>query len=311
MVLSSLQALPLSIRALTMRYGQYAAVRDLSLAVEEGEIVGLLGPNGAGKTTLLKTVEGVQSPTQGEIFIFGHAPRSFPAKVRAKVGFVFQRNALPEHVTVSQFITMYRRVHGESEALNDIVEKLGLTHLLARVVGELSVGQRQRLSVFSALAGNPSLILMDEPTSALDLRSRHAVWDVILSRKRERSLSGLIATHDMEEAQMLCDRVLFIEQGQLRGEMSVSAGKGSPQTTLSVRFSAPHEFVAATPLLQKLIAQPEQEGSFHRLQCPKDVLCELVAIIMAGENSHGFNAQLEISQQGLESAYLSHVSAAD
>jgi len=311
MTLTPLHAIPLSVRALTRRYGEHVAVHDLSLEVTQGEVVGLLGPNGAGKTTLLETVEGVQSPTQGEVFVFGHKPRSLPAQIRANIGFVFQRNALPEHVLVSQFITLYRRVHGETEVLNGLVDKLGLTHLLTRIIGELSVGQRQRLSVFAALAASPSLVLMDEPTSALDLRSRRAVWDVILSGKHERSLSGLIATHDMEEAQMLCDRVLFIEHGRLQGEISVTSKQKQPPPTLSVHFSAPRELVDEYPLLQKLIAQPTQGITPYQIQCPKDILSELVAIVMAGENVYGFNAQLEIRQQGLESAYLHHVSAAD
>jgi len=311
MTLLPLDARPLSVQALTRRYGEHIALRDLSLEVATGEVVGLLGPNGSGKTTLLETVEGVQSPTQGEVFVFGHKPRSLPAQIRANIGFVFQRNALPEHVTVSQFITLYRRVHGETETLNELVAKLGLAHLLKRVIGELSVGQRQRLSVFAALAATPSLVLMDEPTSALDLRSRKAVWDVILNGKRERALSGLIATHDMEEAQMLCDRVVFIEHGQLRGDLSVSARQGPPQATLLVRFSAPQEFVTAQPLLQKLIAQTKQNGISYQLQCPKEFLPEFISIVLAGEIAHGFDAQLEVNQHGLESAYLDHVSAAD
>jgi len=311
MTFPPLNARPLSVRALTRRYGGHIALRDLSLEVATGEVVGLLGPNGAGKTTLLETVEGVQSPTQGEVFVFGHKPRSLPAQIRANIGFVFQRNALPEHATVSQLITLYRRVHGETEALNELVAKLGLAHLLTRVIGELSVGQRQRLSVFAALAGSPSLILMDEPTSALDLRSRRAVWEVILNGKRERSLSGLIATHDMEEAQTLCDRVLFIEQGQLQGQMSVSARQGHLQSTLSVLFTAPHDFVETNPLLQKLSTQTEQNGMSYQVQCPKESLSELIASVLAGEIHHDFNAQLEVKQYNLESAYLNHVTAAD
>jgi len=304
-------AAPLTVRALTRCYGQHIAVRDLSFEITSGEVVGLLGPNGAGKTTLLETTEGVQSPTRGEVLVFGCKPRALPAHIRAKVGFVFQRNALPEHVNVAQIVALYQRIFGKTEALNEMVEKLGLSHLLTRIIGELSVGQRQRLSVFAALAGSPSLILMDEPTNALDLRSRRAVWDVILSGKRERSLSGLIATHNMEEAQILCDRILFIEKGQLQGELSVSAMQEQPQSALSVRFSAPFDFVTTSPLLQKLIPQIEQGNDSWQLQCPKESLSELVAILLEGEHSHGFDARLEISQQDLESAYLSHVEAAD
>jgi len=137
------------------------------------------------------------------------------------------------------------------------------------------------------------------------------VWDVILNRKHERSLSGLIATHDMEEAQILCDRVLFIEHGQLQGGMPVVAEPKQPPSTLSVRFSAPRELVDEYPLLQTLITKPMQGITPYQVQCPKDRLSELVSIVIAGENVYGFNAQIEIRQQGLESAYLDHVSAAD
>jgi len=310
-VSASLIVPPLSVRALTRRYGQYTAVRDLSLEVSPGEMVGLLGPNGAGKTTLLETIEGIQTPTQGEVFVFGHLPHSLPAEIRAKVGFVFQRNALPEHVTVLQLVTLYQRVYGDTEALNEVVVKLGLKHLFTRVISELSVGQRQRLSVFAALSSTPSLILMDEPTSALDLRSKKAVWEVILSGKRERSLSGLIATHNMEEAEMLCDRVLFIEHGQLKGDLSVTDAHGEQQTTLTVHFSAPQVLVSETALLQELIPQIEKGLSSYQVQCPKTVVSELISALMAGEKTYGFDAKLEISQQHLESAYLTHVSTAE
>jgi len=303
--------LPLSVNALTRRYGQHIAVHDLSFEVSPGEVVGLLGPNGAGKTTLLETIEGVQTPTLGEVFVFGHPPRSLPGEIRAKVGFVFQRNALPEHATVSQLITLYRRIYGDTDVLNETVAKLGLTHLLKRVIAELSVGQRQRLSVFSALSAVPSLILMDEPTSALDLRSKKAVWDVILGGKRERSLSGLIATHNMEEAQILCDRVLFIEHGKLKGELQINDLYGQQQSTLSIRFSAPQDFVNNNTLLQELIPEDERETSSWQIQCPKTVAGELISTLLAGESSHGFDARLEISQQNLESAYLTHVSTAE
>jgi len=302
---------PLSIRALTRRYGEHVAICDLSLEIQPGEIVGLLGPNGAGKTTLLETIEGIQSPTQGEVLVFGSPPRSIPAHVRAKIGFVFQRNALPGHATVAHIITLYRRIYGNTEELSTVIAKLGLEHLLTRRIDELSIGQCQRLSVFAALAGSPSLLLMDEPTSALDVRSRQAVWSVILEQKRERSLSGLIATHDMEEAQTLCDRVVFIEHGQLQGELIVSALQNQMPSTLTVRFSAPQGFVDANDFLKTLIAQTEQTGHFYRVQCPKHRLCEFIAVMLAGEHSHHFDARLEISQNSIESAYLNHVAAAD
>lgn len=299
---------PLAVRALTRRYGARTVINDLSLEVRPGEIVGLLGSNGAGKTTLLETIEGIQSPTLGEISVFGYAPRRLPAQVRGQVSFVFQRNALPEHVTVGQFVRLYEQIHGPSTQMVQAAERLGLSHLLPRIIGELSVGQRQRVSVFAALAGSPALVLMDEPTSALDLRSRRAVWDAISEGKRERALAGLIATHDMEEAEVLCDRVLFLEGGQLRGSHPVTSPLLDDACTTIVEFDAPAAVLQSSALLNGFDLQRGNGNLRWKTHCPKQAVPDLVRNLLAAEQEFGFHTRIAINPQQIETAYLHHVS---
>ncbi len=303
--------LPLVVEALTRRYGSRTALDDFSLEVRPGEVVGLLGPNGAGKTTLLETIEGIQTPTLGAVRVFGHTPRRLPTAIRAKVGFVFQRNAIPEHITVAQLITLYARIHGDTATLRRTAQRLGLSHLHARTTSELSVGQRQRVSVFAALAGAPSLVLMDEPTSALDLRSRRAVWDTLKEGKQERSLAGLIATHDMEEAEALCDRVLFIEDGRLRGTLSMNEATNAPCATVTVTFHAPASFVHASAISQATTDHPTEPLPRWRAQCAKDELPAFLVTLLGAERTYGFDARLGVDPQQIESAYLMHVQKAD
>lgn len=303
-------ALPLSVRALTRQYGQRKILRDISFDIRPGEIVGLLGPNGAGKTTLLETIEGIQTPTLGEVRVFGQLPRSLRSDVRAKVGFVFQRNSLPDHVTVWQLVSLYTSIFGKNEHQQTLLMTLGLGHLLTRFVGELSVGQRQRLSVFSALIASPTLVVMDEPTSALDLRSRRAVWEVIQNAKLTRSLSGLIATHDMEEAEALCDKVIFIDEGVLRGSVPLRAERNT-RPTLSIRFEAPAEFVRDCLTFKAFAMTFDENSQTYQIDCPKDMLPEIIGVLVEGERSKGFDSKLAVGQHALESAYLSHVATAE
>lgn len=303
-------AVPLRVAAVSHRYGARQVLHGLDLKVSPGEVVGLLGPNGAGKTTLLELIEGIQIPWLGSIQVLGRAPREMPAADRARVGFIFQRNALPDHVTVGQMIVLCQRVYGSSSHTDMLVTSLGLTHLVSRLVGELSVGQKQRLAVFCALVSSPSFLVMDEPTSALDPRSRRAVWDVVLAAKRERHLSGLIATHDMEEAAALCDRVCFIEDGRLRGSMPTDMAHAKI-TKLMVRFRAPKAFIDECPVLNAYTLHRNPGSDGYSIDCPKDRVPEVVQALISGERTHGFDSALLVGQQALERAYYKHVSTAE
>ncbi|OBU49731.1 hypothetical protein A9K69_19475 [Stenotrophomonas maltophilia] len=202
-------------------------------------------------------------------------------------------------------------MHGDSSILQRTQQRLGLSNLLACNLGELSIGQRQRVSVFAALASSPSLVLMDEPTSALDERSKRAVWDTIVDRKREGALSGLIATQDMEEAEAICDRVVFIEAGHLRGSLSILAPAAAMPTMLTVDFHAPASFIQSSAVMQSVAVVPAGCGDRWQARCPKEQMPAFIVALLTTEREHGFNACLSIDSLQNESACLNHVFKAD
>lgn len=292
---------------IAIRYDDFVAVDDVSFTIRPGEIVGLLGPNGAGKTSLLETLEGLQKPASGKVTLLGYAPGQLPAARRSEVGFVFQRSALPGHVSVAQLTELYRQTFPDSSFGSHLETTLGLDHLQDRPVSELSVGQRQRLSVFCALYGRPSVLIMDEPTSALDIRSRRSVWDAILLCKRQGGMSGIIATHDMAEAMELCDRVYFIESGRICGELLTSQAAASHKLQLSIQFKAPASFLDSWRRPAEAGLELRLGSDIHQLDCPKAQAASVIADILNAEQTYGFDAELSVRQSVLEKAYLQHI----
>ncbi len=297
-----------TVERVCIRYNEFLAVDDVSLHIHRGEIIGLLGPNGAGKTSLLEALEGIQKPASGSVSVLGHAPGKLPPSRRGELAFVFQRSALPGHASVSQLMDLYSRVFPNCEFGRQIAAVMGLNHLQESCIGDLSVGQRQRLSVFCALYGKPSMLIMDEPTSSLDIRSRRAVWDAVLQLKRQGGMSGIIATHDMTEAMELCDRVYFIEAGKICGEMTPGQEREHSSARLSIRFAAPDAFLANWPRLADAALTLQTGAEEHCLDCPKIIAAELIADIFQAELDLGFDARLTVRQTVIEQAYLKHIS---
>lgn len=296
------------VNSLSLHYNELIAVDEVSFQVNAGEIVGLLGPNGAGKTSILEALEGIQKPAAGNIRLLGYAPGQLPAGRRAELGFVFQRSALPPHVKVRQLMELYRSIFSDAEFGNQLAATLGLDHLRDRFVGDLSVGQCQRLSVFCAMFGKPSLMIMDEPTSALDIRSRRAVWDAIQLRKREGGMSGVIATHDMDEAMALCDRLYFIENGKICGELVTNQLSTRQAGRMSIHFKAPAQFIDDWERADHpgVVLMPGEYS--HDLECDKQMASAIIDDILQAEQRLGFSADLSVHQVLLETAYMQHIS---
>ncbi len=182
------------VQEVSLAYGEKLALDKVSLICRPGEMVGLLGPNGAGKTTLLEMLEGVNIPQSGRVAVCGSDPRRFSASHKREVGFIFQRSALPSHVRVGQLVSLVRSSLEAADDAAALLESLGLDALTHQTIGDLSVGQQQRLSAFVALYGRRSTLVMDEPTAALDIRSKRAIWDCVKRKKEREGTGGLIGT---------------------------------------------------------------------------------------------------------------------
>src|ERR1700748_1536151 len=199
----------LIVQGLARRYGAVKAVDGISFEVGAGEVFGLLGPNGSGKTTTLESILGLVRPDAGRIEIEGDTDL---ASARARVGAVLQATGLPDKITPREALTVFGAFYPAPLAPQMLLERFGLGEKADAAFDTLSGGQKQRLALALAFAGNPRLLLLDEPPTGLDPQMRREVQDHIAGM-REEGRAVLLATHDMAEAERLCDRIAVIVQG--------------------------------------------------------------------------------------------------
>ncbi len=207
--------------------GTEAAVADLSLRVEPGEIFGLLGPNGAGKTTTLRILATMLEPTRGTVRVCGHDVRHAPAAVRRSIGFVSNNTAVYDRMTAWETVEYFGRLYGMRKAeLRDRMESLfsDLQMQSFRDVlgGKMSTGMKQKVSIARSLVHDPPVLVFDEPTLGLDVLASRALLEII---ERLRSLGKciLFSTHIMREVEKLCDRVAIMHRGRMLAEGTVSS----------------------------------------------------------------------------------------
>lgn len=209
----------LQVQGLRKSYGPLTPVADVSFDIREGEVFGLLGPNGAGKTTTISMLSTELPPSAGDALLCGHSICREPWSIRHWIGVVPEDIALYPRLTAAENLRFFGRIYGvaRSELENRIGELLHLVGLEGRrddYVAALSGGMKRRLNLTVALIHRPKLILLDEPTVGLDPYSREQIVDVV-HRLRESGSAILHTTHDMEEAQILCDRIGIINHGRL------------------------------------------------------------------------------------------------
>ncbi len=224
----------LRFEAVICRFGEVTAVSGVTCDIAAGSFVALVGASGSGKSTLLKTVNTLVAPTDGRVLFGGEDVTHLkPARLRRRVGYVFQGIGLFPHFSVAENIAIGPRLAGEKLAPERIAELLTLVELdpayATRMPDELSGGQRQRVGVARALAGGPELLIMDEPFGALDPVTRDALGRKVRELHEILGLTTVMVTHDMAEALLLADRVLVMDKGALVADeppRALLAGEG-------------------------------------------------------------------------------------
>ena len=197
------------------------ALRDVSFEIEAGELVGYLGPNGAGKSTTLKILSGILVPDAGHCDVLGFVPWQERRAYVAEIGVVFgQRTQLWWDLPVVESFDLLRRIYRTPEAehcsvRDELIELLDLEPLLATPVRQLSLGQRMRCDIAAALLHSPRLVFLDEPTIGLDAAAKLAVRDFVKRLNRERGVTVILTTHDLDDVEALCDRVIVIGAGSI------------------------------------------------------------------------------------------------
>jgi len=192
--------------------GKVEAVRGLDLEIRASECFGLLGPNGAGKTTTIEILEGLLSPTSGEVEILGRTWNAHGRELREVLGISLQETRLGEKLTVRETLELFASFYRRPRSTVEVMEEMALIEKADTWVGKLSGGQKQRLAVATALVANPKILFLDEPTTGLDPQSRRQVWEILRQFQR-RGGTVLLTTHYMDEAERLCDRIAIIDYG--------------------------------------------------------------------------------------------------
>jgi ABC-2 type transport system ATP-binding protein len=290
-------------------FGDFEAVKGISLQVARGEVFGLLGPNGAGKTTTISMLTALLEPTDGKITVDGLDLKAHTNEVKAKMGLVPQEMALYMTLSARQNLMFFGRIYGLKgkklrQRVDEVLEMIGLTERADVAVEKYSGGMKRRVNIGAGLLHKPEILFLDEPTVGVDPQSRNAIFESVEALNRA-GMSVIYTTHYMEEAQRLCHRIAIVDEGKLIALDTPTAlirSLGGGVVMLGVAEGAPEELterIAQVPAVKsvtrsdgqlKIETQRLQEGLMGTL----DITNQLDVRITS----------LEILEPNLESVFL-------
>ena len=210
--------IPLEIINLSKTYNLKEAVRNISFKLNENEIIGILGPNGCGKTTTIGMILGLLKPTKGQVLVNGIEIEKQRVELLNKLNFISPYIELPKKLTVKQNLEVYGRLYDVKELeikIDYLSEKLRLNEFINKITGELSSGQKNRVSLAKSIINDPSVLLLDEPTASLDPETGDFVRSFLEEYQKEKRTSILLASHNMAEVERLCSSVLMMNKGSI------------------------------------------------------------------------------------------------
>jgi ABC-2 type transport system ATP-binding protein len=261
----------IEVDGLTKRFGDFVAVDHVSFRVEAGEIFGLLGPNGAGKTTLIRMLTTLTPPTEGSARVAGHDVRKDADGVRNSIGVIPQAMTSDPELTAAENLLIHAKLYGvpagrRAELLRALLEAVDLTRFADALVGTFSGGMRRRLEIARGMVHSPQILFLDEPTTGLDPVSRTNVWEMIRKVKEQSSLTILLTTHYMDEADKLCDRIAIVDHGKLVALDTPTKLKDAipGNDVVEAEFSgAPADWQQALAALPQVVSVTERDGATH------------------------------------------------
>lgn len=209
----------IEVKNLKKEFNKVPAVKGISFDVYEGEICGLLGPNGAGKTTTIQMILDLITPTSGDIKIFGKHMKGNRGEILGAMNFSSPYVSLPGNLTAWENLATFARLYGVKDVkgtIESLADFFEIRNLLPKMTASLSTGQLTRLNLTKALLNSPKLMLLDEPTSSLDPDIADRTRKMLLKIRSERKVTMLYTSHNMEEVEEICDRVIFIQRGEVK-----------------------------------------------------------------------------------------------
>jgi ABC-2 type transport system ATP-binding protein len=285
-------------------FGDYAAVKGLTLQVEQGEVFGFLGPNGAGKTTSMKMLLGLITPTSGEASLLGK-PIGDREAMR-QIGFLPEHFRFQEWLTADEFLLLHGQLLGMKKddlqkRREDLLERVGLTPFRNKHLRTFSKGMLQRVGLAQALLNRPDLVFLDEPTSGLDPVGRRLVRDVI-REVRGQGTSVFLNSHLLSEIEVTCDRVAFIQHGEVVRVLEL-ASLSNDQTSVAIRVSN----LAAESLngLSQWGREIQLDGEFVHMIVPSDAVLPEVTRYLVSQNAEVYS--ITPNRMSLEDIFIETV----
>jgi ABC-2 type transport system ATP-binding protein len=241
-------------------YTEVTAVKDISFQIPKGEICGYIGENGAGKSTTIKMLTGILVPTSGRLQVNGFVPFDEREKFVRDIGVVFgQRSQLWWDIAVIESFQLLRKIYRVSEAdyrkrLSELVERLQLGDLLNRPVRKLSLGQRMRCELVASLLHHPAILFLDEPTIGLDIVVKTEIREFLKQLNRENGTTILLTTHDLQDIEALCSRVIMLDDGRIiyDGGLEDLKSKWSKGREIQFHFAGPADIAQLNRLTDGL-----------------------------------------------------------
>ncbi|MCR4306197.1 MAG: ABC transporter ATP-binding protein [Candidatus Daviesbacteria bacterium] len=293
----------LEVNNLSKQFKNVLAVNNISFNVKGGEIVGLLGPNGAGKTTTIQMLLGVLSPTNGSIKYFGNDFNTHREEILGQVNFCSSYIKLPWRMKVWENLDVIARLYGiknRQERIDKLLQIFEMLEFRNNFVSDLSAGQTMRINLVKAFLNYPKLILLDEPTASLDPEVAQKVRDFLLKEQKEFGVSMLLTSHNMAEVEQLCDRVIFLNKGEILEEDTPEALAARIETTrVELLFTANKE--KAANLISQEGWQVTTSGRYLQIKAKEQDIAKILSLL----TTHNLEfTEISIDKPNLEDFFL-------
>jgi ABC-2 type transport system ATP-binding protein len=268
-----------TVRGLRKAYGSRVVVDGLDLDVPAGEIVGLIGANGAGKTTTVECIQGLRKPDAGTLRVLGYDPVMQAEELRPLIGSQLQDSALPDRLRVAEAVELFSTTRGRDGG--ELLERFGLARRRRSVFSSLSGGERQRLFLVLALLNRPRLVILDELTQGLDPAARRSVWAAVL-QLHDEGTTVLLVTHEMDEAEALCGRVVVLRAGRVLDAGAPADLVDRHAGTATVRFSMPDAPALLLDQVRRLdgVHEVQRAGSRVTVRGARPVIAHVGAVLV-------------------------------